>query len=216
MQTRSDHPAPFAASLARLQRLARPRAKQEYCELCHTAIPVEHQHLLELKTRQLHCACEACAILFSGDQAARYRRVPRRVRRLDGFQLTDLAWESLHIPINLAFFYRDGASRKVVAMYPSPAGATESLLPMDAWADLAAANPILETLEDDVEALLVNRVGERRESFWVPIDRCYQLVGVIRTHWRGLSGGSEVWREIARFFQELDRRAVPTGGHPHA
>ncbi len=66
-----------------------------------------------------------------------------------------------------------------------------------------AANPGLETLRPDVEALLVNRTRGRREYFIVPIDRCYALVGTIRRQWRGLSGGSEVWEAVAGFFDRL-------------
>ena len=62
-------------------------------------------------------------------------------------------------------------------------------------------------LQPDVEALLVNRVGGTREYLLVPIDECYKLVGLIRTHWRGLSGGAEVWREIGAFFAALKTRA---------
>jgi hypothetical protein len=65
----------------------------------------------------------------------------------------------------------------------------------------------------DVEALLVNRVGRARgfsndEYYIVPIDECYKLVGLIRAHWRGLSGGPEVWEEIAAFFEGLRQRSV--------
>ena len=41
----------------------------------------------------------------------------------------------------------------------------------------------------------------------VPIAECYKLVGLIRTRWRGFSGGREVWDDITRFFEELGRRA---------
>ena len=44
---------------------------------------------------------------------AHYLRVPRRIRALADFQMPDLQWESLMIPINLAFFYRDSAADKV-------------------------------------------------------------------------------------------------------
>ena len=68
------------------------------------------------------------------------------------------------------------------------------------------ANPVLSELEPDVEALLVNRVGAARgsapaEYYMVPIDDCYKLVGLIRIHWRGLSGGTEVWQEIGELFR---------------
>jgi hypothetical protein len=62
-------------------------------------------------------------------------------------------------------------------------------------------------METDVEALLVNRVGDGREYYIVPIDECYKLVGLIRTHWRGLSGGTEVWREISKFYANLKERS---------
>jgi hypothetical protein len=198
--------------LARLQRLARPRRLHERCELCGSVIPSEHQHLLELSNRRLVCACDACAILFSDKQTMRYRRVPRDGSLLADFQLSDAAWESFHVPINLAFFYHDSAAKRVIAMYPSPAGATESLLTMESWAELTDANPALLTMQSDVEALLINRLGDRREAFLVPIDECYKLVGTIRSGWRGLSGGSEVWREIAQFFQDLHRRCRTVKG----
>ena len=195
-----------------MQRLARPRQPHERCELCGAAIASEHQHLLELANRQLVCACDACAILFSDEHTKRYRRVPRDGSLLADFRLPEEMWESLHIPINLAFFYHDSSAKRVVAMYPSPAGATESLLTMESWSELTEANPVLLKMQSDVEALLINRLGERRDAFLVPIDECYKLVGTIRTHWRGLSGGSEVWKELAAFFKELNRRCAPREG----
>jgi hypothetical protein len=68
-------------------------------------------------------------------------------------------------------------------------------------------------MEADVEALLVNRIGHVRgfaaaEYYVLPIDECYKLVGLIRANWRGLSGGTEVWREIGQFFDGLKRRAT--------
>lgn len=95
-------------------------------------------------------------------------------------------------------------------MYPSPAGATESLLALDAWNDVADKNPVLKKMRPDVEALLVNRVGDYREYFIAPIDECYRLVGLIRLSWRGLSGGADVWREIDCFFEALKSRSAVT------
>lgn len=196
-------------ALASLRRYVRPRAAvaRERCELCDAELPSEHSHLIEPATRRLACACEACAILFSGQAGGRYRRVPRLVRYLADFRLTDAAWDGLGIPTDLAFFLHSTPAEGVVAVYPSPAGATESLVSAEAWAALAADNPILLQLEPDVEALLVNRVGGARESYRVGIDECYKLVGVIRTKWRGLSGGHEVWEEIGRLFAGLKERS---------
>jgi hypothetical protein len=116
----------------------------------------------------------------------------------------------------MAFFFRSTAEGRVVPLYPGPAGATESLLELESWKELETANPILTELEPDVEALLVNRVGSTRDHYLVPIDRGYQLVGLIRTGWRGLSGGTEVWRSINGFFAELKAEAktvgAPAGG----
>src|SRR5207237_10840384 len=105
---------------------------------------------------------------------------------------------------------------RVAALYPSPAGATEALPPPDAWEALAEDNPVLRTLEPDVEALLVNRLGEAPEHYRVGVDVCYALVGLVRTHWRGLSEGKAVWEEIARFFAGLKGRSGAAGGGPHA
>jgi hypothetical protein len=193
----------------------RPRPVQEKCALCSLALAEEHQHLFETAKRQLHCACEACAILFTGQEAGRYRRVPRRVQALPDFRLTDAQWLGLNVPINLSFFCRTSADGQVLAFFPSPAGATESPLEPEAWEHLAAANPVLRQLELDVEALLVNRVGQGREYYLVPIDQCFKLVGLVRTHWRGLSGGTEVWRVIGEFFQGLRERSG-LGRNSHA
>jgi hypothetical protein len=117
------------------------------------------------------------------------------------------------VPINMAFFFRSSLEDRIVALYPSPAGATESLLTLESWNDIVARNPILNEMESDVEGLLVNRLGYSRESspaeyYLLPIDECYKLVGLIRMHWKGLSGGTEVWRELAAFFASLKARSI--------
>jgi hypothetical protein len=109
----------------------------------------------------------------------------------------------------------------MIALYPSPAGAVESLLPLDAWAEIVEQNPVLQRLQPDIEALLVNRVGHahgmgRAEYYIAPMDECYKLVGLIRTNWKGLSGGTEVWMEIGRFFAELKSKSEPVGGGANA
>jgi hypothetical protein len=193
--------------LASLRRYLRPRSVHPRCELCSKELADEHDHLLEMSSLRLCCACEPCAILFSNPAAPKYSRVPRRVRFLAGFRLTDVQWAALGLPINLAFFVRRTAAGRVVALYPSPAGATEALPPPDAWDALVEENSCLRKLEPDVEALLVNRLGPQPEQYLVGIDECYALVGLVRTHWRGLSGGTAVWNEIKRFFTDLKKRA---------
>jgi hypothetical protein len=183
-------------------------ANEEHCELCSANLGPVHLHLLDPRQRQIICSCDACAMLFSGQENARYLRVPRRIRRFTHFRMAGLEWESLMIPINLAFFYYDSGAHKTMAMYPSPAGAIESLLSLESWTQIAAGHPALATMQPDVETFLVNRITAEHEYYIVPIDECFRLVGIIRLHWRGLSGGAEVWKEIARFFIDLKARAT--------
>jgi hypothetical protein len=210
------------AAFSRLLQLARQRPRAlEQCDLCRNDVAPAHPHLIELAQRRILCACDACALLFTGRDDARYKRIPKNIRQLPNFQLSDAAWDSLLIPINLAFFFRNSLSGRVTVLYPSPAGATESLLPISSWNTIVEANPELFHLESDVQALLVNRVGRARDLsdslyFIVPIDECYRLVGLIRLHWRGLSGGTEVWQEIGSFFAGLKSRADLPAGAPHA
>jgi hypothetical protein len=198
-----------------LRRLAQEAQAVEQCDLCSAPLREGHRHLLEPANRQIVCACDPCAILFSGQSERRYKMIPDRVLYLAGFDMPDELWDSLLIPVNMAFFFRSTAEGRVVPLYPGPAGATESLLELESWNELETANPILKELEPDVEALLVNRVGSTRDHYLVPIDRGYHLVGLIRTGWRGLSGGTEVWRSINGFFAEL-RAAAKTVGAPPA
>jgi hypothetical protein len=180
--------------------------------MCSRELSPVHQHLLELAHRKLLCACDACAILFCNQGQATYKRVPRRFRFLEDFRMTDSQWEGLMMPINMAFFFKSSMQNRVVALYPSPAGATESLLSFDTWDEIERENPALIEMESDVEALLVNRIGHSRgfaqpEYYVVPIDECFKLVGLIRSRWQGFSGGTEVWRDIAQFFTELKVRS---------
>jgi hypothetical protein len=203
-----------AAVSSRLGRLARRElqertAAQERCELCSAPIPSEHRHVLDLRGRELLCVCRACAILFDRPAAGggQMRLVGDRRLRLEDFELDDAMWADLRLPVDLAFFFHSSPDERVMAFYPSPMGPTESLLALEAWQQLEAANPVLATLAPDVEALLVYRVRGARRHWMVPIDDCYALVGLIRTAWRGLTGGSEVWRQIAAALDDLDQRS---------
>jgi len=168
--------------------------------------------LFELETCHIACACEPCAILFADDARQRFRRIPRDVRRLPDFVMDDQEWDSLLVPIKLAFFVHSSKAGRVVARYPSPGGAMESSLDLDYWSVIRERNPSLQEFVPDVEALLVNRISDPRQYYRVPIDRCYRLVGIIRQHWRGLSGGSEVWNVVDQFFRQLNAVA----GEHHA
>src|ERR1700757_1820716 len=88
-----------------LRQFARKRSTAERCELCSVELSPVHQHVLDPKNRQIVCSCDGCALLFCGQSGAHYLRIPRRIRILSDFQIADLQWESLMIPINLAYFY---------------------------------------------------------------------------------------------------------------
>ena len=205
--TATNAARPQPSAWAALRRFAQPPPQLERCELCSVELPPEHEHLVEPEGRQLLCACQACALLFDTPVENRYRRVPRDGCWLSDFRISDAQWESLGIPIGLAFFFHSSPIEKLVAIYPSPAGPTESLLELDAWQGIAEKNSVLQQLAPDTEALLVNRIGGQRQYFQTPIDQCYQLIGLIRTHWQGFSGGTEAWNEVARFLDRLKERS---------
>ncbi|MBB5342389.1 DUF5947 family protein [Tunturibacter empetritectus] len=216
---------PFEQAFGALRQFTRARRSAsrplEQCELCSAGLAQDHPHLVELSSRQILCACDACALLFDGREKSKFKRVSRRAQHLIDFEMTDGQWESLLIPINMAFFFSSSLEGRVIALYPSPAGAVESLLPLEAWNEIAEGNRALNRLLPDVEALLVNRVGHahglaQAEYYIAPIDECYKLVGLIRANWRGLSGGADVWAEIGRFFSELRSKADPVGGEANA
>jgi hypothetical protein len=195
-----------AEVVARLRRMAKPRvaAPREQgarCDVCGAAMSEDHRHLLDVGERRILCACEPCIAMRSGE--GDLRPTGTRAVRLDGFELADELWAAFQIPIGLAFFFLSEVAEGVVALYPSPAGATESELYLDAWNELVAANPVLAGLEPEVEALVVNRIADPHLFAIVPIDRCYELVGMIKATWQGISGGDAVQNAVDTFFAGL-------------
>ena len=194
-------------------RATRPRpveATEERCELCTEPIAAEHGHLVDLEARSILCACRGCYLLFTSEGAGghRYRAVPDRYRRIAGFELTATQWDSLQIPVSVAFFFHNSSLGGMAAFYPGPAGATESELPLDTWQEVADRFPELAELQPDVEAFLV-RAGrqEPAQGYVVPIDACYELVGNLRRLWRGFDGGSEARDYLDSFFASVGERA---------
>ncbi|MDT5154806.1 MAG: hypothetical protein QOI01_6539 [Mycobacterium sp.] len=189
----------------------------ERCEMCAEQIADEHQHVVNVEARQLMCTCRGCYLLFSDPHAKlRYRAVPDRYLTFSDFILDRRAWESLQIPVGLAFFFHNSDMDKTVAFYPGPAGATESELDLDAWSTISGADTQLSFLADDVEALLV-RVPDREDSdpelnavaecYLVPIDACYEFVGRLRMLWRGFDGGQQVREFVDEFFDRIKARS---------
>jgi hypothetical protein len=181
----------------------------ERCEMCAAPIGDEHPHVVDVESRGLRCACRPCHALFSAAGAARgrYRSVPDRHRYVPRFALADRVWASAGIPVGMAFLFANSASGEVVAFYPSPAGATESMLPDDVWRSLLADNPEFADIAPDVEALLITRGDDGFEAFLVPIDACYRLVGLVRTVWKGFDGGTDARAALDGFFERLRSRS---------
>jgi hypothetical protein len=182
------------------------------CELCGEVIGDRHGHLVDIDRRGLLCACRACYLLFTpgGSGGGRFRAVPERYRSFPGVRLSPAQWEAMQIPVSVAFFFLNSVLDQVAAFYPSPAGATESLLPLETWSEVLAANPELATLAPDVEALLVRVDPTTREGecFLVPIDACYELVGQLRLRWKGFDGGTEARRALDAYFADVRSRAA--------
>jgi Fe-S cluster biogenesis protein NfuA len=202
---------PPAELLSLAARELPPEPAESHCELCDMEIPDEHRHLLKLDDRRILCVCHTCLALRSGE--AVYRPTGTRVLWLEELSLDEQTWSDFGIPVGLAFFLRSSAAAgEIVALYPSPAGATECELPLDAWERLAHANPALEGLEPDAEALIVNRVADPPQHAIAPIDECYRLVGTIKARWEGISGGSAIETAVPEFFADLRARAALAGG----
>jgi hypothetical protein len=205
----------------RLTRPPEPAADApEVCELCSELIAPEHNHLVDLHSRALMCACRGCYLLFDPDGAGggHFKSVPERYVSFQGsgFALTPAQWDRLQIPVSVAFFFLNSDLGRVAAFYPGPAGATESELPLDDWEQVVGNHQVLASMQPDVEAFLVRSRGgpgsrsssdDGTECYIVPIDACYELVGHLRLLWRGFDGGSEANQRLDQFFDDVRSKA---------
>jgi Family of unknown function (DUF5947) len=194
-------------------------AAEEACEFCATGLPPEHSHVADLDDSALMCACRACYLLFTHSGAGerrqagrrgRYRSIPDRYRSDPDRPLSVADWDTLEIPVGLAFFLRGSEDGGLTAFYPSPAGATECRLDLDAWDRIAAAHPLMGAAVPDLEAVLISRGppgADGVECFLVPVDACYELAGRMRLQWRGFDGGAEARQSIAEFLDGVRARS---------
>ncbi len=214
-----------------LQRIRRPPPRSETrqgeaCDLCSEPIADEHDHVVDVHARSLLCSCRGCYLLFmsTGAGGGHYRAVPERYLSLPPGVMSRDLWDSLQIPVGIAFFFLNSSLGRVAAFYPGPAGATESTLALDTWDGLVNAEPMLATMEADVEALLVRAgregavpdfavpEGPVPDCFVVPIDACYELVGQMRMLWKGFDGGNEAHEAIDSFFEAVAAKAGVESG----
>ena len=200
---------PTLIPLAKLEARAKKKAQEptsDACEMCGVALQDDHDHVVERGRRALLCTCKACALLFDADRQNGSNRgktrVARRFENDAGSLLDEAEWSSLDIPVSVAFFVaREGGA--TTACYPGPAGVIEAPVSADAWARITAKHPRLAELAPDVEALLVCRQTDRPTAHVVSIDLCFELAGLLRHHWKGLSGGERAWSELTTFFGRL-------------
>ena len=204
--------------LSALRRLTAPAPEQEQeaprqdCEMCGVAIADEHGHVADTHDHRLLCVCRPCSLLFdpTGAGGSRYRGLGTDVLRVEDLRLDEDQWDALQIPVELAFFLRQAG--RYQAFYPGPSGATESLLDLEAWERVLEDNPPLAQVREETEAVLLRHDDPGFTCYVVPVDLCYELVGLVRTHWVGMAGGHEVWEHLGAFFAGLDRRGIPVGG----
>lgn len=214
-------PRPSAMAMPGFASRERKVIPGELCEMCGVEVHEVHPHVVDTDTRRLLCTCRPCALLFTHTGAGRgnFRMVPDRYLIDPDFSMDRGRWEDLQVPVAVAFFFMNSVLGRVVAHYPSPAGATESLLDLSAWDAIVEENPLAAALEPDVEALIVRRAGPgastEDECFLVPIDACYELVGRVRMHWTGFDGGAEARADLDAFFANARARAqiltIPQG-----
>ena len=131
-------PRSLAVATARARDTDAPR-----CEVCATPIGERHRHVVELGSRGVACACQACAILFGSASGARDSApCPIACWRDPPFAMTT-ARDQLGIPVGLAFFVRRSSGEHIASAIPGPAGITDAEL--DArrrGSALAAATPL--------------------------------------------------------------------------
>jgi len=204
------------ATLRRIAISRRAAYDGERCEMCAEAIGDRHQHVVDLDTRGLMCTCRGCYLLFTTEGAQqRHRAVPERYLSFPTFRLGPGQWEELEIPVALAFFFRNSVLGRTIAFYPGPAGATESELTLEAWDAVLAENPALTTLAPDTEAVIIRAPGTERptaDAYLVPIDACYELIGLLRQVWRGFDGGQDARARIESWFERVRVSSRPYVG----
>ncbi|MEP7252457.1 MAG: DUF5947 family protein [Ginsengibacter sp.] len=197
-----------ASLISKLRKIAvpPPQDEKEHCNFCNAELPADHRHLVDINAMRFMCTCDMCMIM----QAVKgnYKPLPQRSLELTDFKLSDELWSDFLIPVNMAFFVMKTNQSGAVAFYPAPTGATESKLKMEPWTEMQQLNPLLNDIVPDLEALLINRLDSTNKYFIVPIDSCYKLIGMIRTSWKGIHGGSEVTDIINKFFVELENKSV--------
>ena len=110
-------------------------------------------------------------------------------------------WESLLIPISLAFFFHSTPAERVRGRISQSGRGHRIALgiwkPGRRWSTRTPCWPRCNPTSRPCWSIAW---AAQRSYYRVPIDECYKLVGLIRVHWRGLSGGM---RSVGRGGQVL-------------
>jgi hypothetical protein len=211
---------PSGGDIYPLQRMS-AASSECHCAFCGAPVPAEHAHLLDRASQRLTCACGPCAVLATAEKNPRYLRVANEFRRLEDCDFNDPEWEALMAPTGLTILVRDAQDR-IFVIDPTPADdagagpgelplppcAAEHPVPAGLWRSLIAAHPSLRALQPEVDALLIHRLGPEPECFLVPRDEANRLTALLQQNWRGLSGGFDLWRAVARFFDDVRGRST--------
>ena len=184
-----------------------PRAEAGRCELCPLSLPDDHKHLLDLEERRIVCVCADLLVDALGRRALPADRLAHAVARRRSSSRTSCGRSSRSRSAWRSSCAR-ATSGKVVGLYPSPAGATECELDLEAWDRLVAANPVLEDLDPDAEALIVNRMAVAAR----PRDRPARRLLPARRDRQGDLGGDQRRRGDGGGRAALLRRPAGRGG----
>ena len=126
-------------------------ADAERCDLCGITLPGRPPPPAPPRRAPDRVCVRELLDVRSGDPE--YRPAGNRTVWLPDLDVPDDLWASFQIPIGLAFFMDSTVTSCVVALYPSPAGATESELHFESWRRMRDLNPVLDGLEPDIEGL---------------------------------------------------------------
>jgi len=177
---------------------------EEHCDFCSKSIPPNHRHFADLNNMKFMCACEVCTVMQA--EKGEFHPLPQRYEFIDDLEMPETMWAQLKIPVNMAFIVYNSDREQPIAFYPSPAGSMESELRLDSWESLKNDNPALKNLAPDLEGFMINRLDKPHEHFIVPIDCCYELIGLIRMHWQGMHGGDEMRNAVRDYFKHLKKQ----------
>ncbi len=151
-----DRSAGRAAADPRAVRSRSP-GRGSSASLCAEPVPDEHGHLVDLQARTLLCACRGCYLLFISEGAggSHFRAVPDRYLAFSDFELSSAQWDTLQIPVSVAFFFLNsslGGWRRSTRDRPAPPSRSSR---STRGTRCSARAETLRTLEPDVEAFLV-------------------------------------------------------------